>query len=551
MPQCTSLIQRALREPRKFISEGPYVCDTTHRFGTWFPCPYCPRILYSDSARVRHIMQTGSCLRASERGFADTGEDPLWTLVPEPELADLPTPRPHMSVSKPSRETVAPWRPLSPPPEPSPPSPPPPVADRAACLEYDAKRRVFVEHFSDSHAGAPINDKVVQPLDLEAYMTSVGNLGNPEYFETAELLMTTGLTNAGRDAHLKSRLRSVVAAFQDLLANPDFKDHMQYAPRRDWTAEDRKCRVYSETCTGEWWWDLQEDLPDKSATIVPLIISHDRTVLSVMSGGQSAYPLYLTIGNIDKSVRRKLSKRATTLLAYLPVNKFANVANDKERSRLRRELVHRAMEAVFKELRTLSEKGVEALCADGRYRKAYPIVAAVELDFEEQAQMALITSSGCPKCLHPYKGRGSGKLGPPRKNNEILCAIHAYLDGEDKGKVDELMLRRPVWPWWANIPHLDFSACLMPDILHQLHQGMLRHLLSWSFKAAGEEAVDRWFMLMPTAEGMRHFRQGVSKVKQWTGRESKEMAKQLLPIVACLEGKPKVPWDIISKNCAG
>ncbi|KAG8788550.1 hypothetical protein FRC12_014430 [Ceratobasidium sp. 428] len=593
MPRCKSLLQRTLRGPRKFISEGPYVRDTTHRSGILFPCFYCPRILRSESARNRHILLTKSCQQADERGLSNTGENPLRTSVPDLEPANPPTTHLHKSELKAPCEDVTPPRPLSPPPEPLPPPPQLPVDNSAIRLEYDAKRRVFVEYFSDPRAGAPINDIVVQPIDLESYMTSTGNLGNPDYFETAELLMTTGLTNTGRDAHLKSRLyvghtpwvnnkrlivdidklphgpewkvfdvklnvptqhalrkqysylfkRSVVAAFQDLLANPDFKDYMQYAPRREWTAEDRKCRVYGETCSGNWWWDLQDDLPDKYATIVPLIISHDRTVLSVMSGGQTAYPLYLTIANIDKSVRRKLSERATTLLAYLPVDKFANVANPEEKSRLRRELIHRAMEAVFEELRTVSEEGIEVLCADGRYRKAYPIVAGVELDFEEQEQMALITKSGCPKCKHPYKGRGSGKLGPPRTNRETLCAVHAYLEDDDRTKADELLLR-PVWPWWANIPHLEFSACLMPDILHQLHQGMLRHLLNWSFNAAGKAKVDRLFMVMPTAEGMRHFRQGVSGVKQWTGRESKEMAKQFLPIVACLDARPGLTWDM-------
>jgi hypothetical protein len=42
---------------------------------------------------------------------------------------------------------------------------------------------------------------------------------------------------------------------------------------------------------------------------------------------------------------------------------------------------------------------------------------------------------------------------------------------------------------------------------------------------------------MPTAEGMRHFKQGVSVVKQWTGRESKEVEKQLLPVIASLDSK--------------
>ncbi|QRW03803.1 hypothetical protein RhiLY_02802 [Ceratobasidium sp. AG-Ba] len=463
-------------------------------------------------------------------------------------------------------------------------------ANCADTLRYDEKRQVYVELFPNPFAGAPINDKVVEPLDLSAYMASIGNLGNPDLFDTAELLMTTGLTNMGRDAHLKSRLykeqtpwvnnkliadidqlphgpdwsmleirldeaigpfrqkqpsylfmRSVIATFRDLMANPAFRDNMQYAPRRDWTAEDMKCRVYGETCSGNWWWTMQEQLQDKFGTIVPLIISHDRTSLSVMTGGHQAYPVYLTLGNIDKSLRRKLTSRATALLAYLPTDKFSYVVDKEMRSRLKRELTHRAMEALFHELHTASAEGVETLCADGRYRRAYPTVAALTLDNEDQVLGAGVTPSGCPKCITTYKNRGSGKLAPARKHFDTLCAMHAALEDKPGARQAAKALElEPIWPWWANMPNLDFAGCLMPDILHQLHQGMLRHLLKWTYKATGKAEVDRYFVAMPIAEGMRHFRQGVSGVQQWSGRESKEVEKQLLPVIASLDFQG---WD--------
>ncbi|QRW12579.1 hypothetical protein RhiLY_11578 [Ceratobasidium sp. AG-Ba] len=229
------------------------------------------------------------------------------------------------------------------------------------------------------------------------------------------------------------------------------------------------------------------------------------------------------------------------LLAYLPVDKFQNVANDIERSRLRRELVHRALEKVFEPLKTASEKGVVVACPDGRYRRVYPTLAGVMLDYEEQAQSAGVMKDRCAKCLKSEDG--GSKLGLPRTNEGTLRALRTWIEGEGRGLAVELELRdRPVWPWWANIPNFDFSSSLMPDILHQLHQGMIRHLLKWSVDVAGRKMVDRGFMLMPSAEGMRHFRQGVSRLNQWTGRESKEAAKQLLPVIVCLDGKR---WDQI------
>ena len=36
---------------------------------------------------------------------------------------------------------------------------------------------------------------------------------------------------------------------------------------------------------------------------------------------------------------------------------------------------------------------------------------------------------------------------------------------------------------------------------------------------------------MPRAEGLKHFPKGIRVVKQWTGKESKEMLRQMLPAV--------------------
>ncbi|QRV93720.1 hypothetical protein RhiJN_21738 [Ceratobasidium sp. AG-Ba] len=592
MTRSVSLMHRALCATRKFISEGPYANAATHRNRPVFLCRYCPRILKSEGARTQHVLASERCRSADEEwGLSHVNSRPPLT----PSLEDIPDA--HLTYIR--RNTSSP--PIVAQPilvtQPSLVVQPTLVAQSIvpsqlnSSLAYDERRQLYVEPFPDPRAGAPVNNELALMPDLQSYMTAMGNLGNPDYFDTAELLMTTGLTNAGRDVHLKSRLyigmtpwannkglmkdvdklphgpdweiididlkeesqrlsrkhssylfkRSVLSTFRDLMANAEFKDHIQYAPRKEWTAEDRKCRVYGQMCTGDWWWDLQLSLPDKFATLVPLIASWDRTIVSVMSGGQVVYPLYLTLGNIDKSVRRRLSTHATVLLAYLPVDKFTQVSNDLERSRLRRELTQRALEKVFEELRVASEEGIVVLCADGRYRRAYPIVAGALLDYEEQAPMAGVKRYRCPKCLTPGDGWDDGNIGAPRTNSATLEALRAWLDGEGREKADELELReKPVWPWWANIPHLDCAGCIMPDFLHQLHQGMVRHLLNWTIAAGGKATIDRLFMLMPEAEGMRRFGQGISRLTQWTGRESREAAKQLLPVVACLDGDK---WD--------
>ncbi|KAI0044804.1 hypothetical protein FA95DRAFT_1453203, partial [Auriscalpium vulgare] len=72
-------------------------------------------------------------------------------------------------------------------------------------------------------------------------------------------------------------------------------------------------------------------LPD-GATIVPLIFSSDKTLLTNFSGDEAAYPLYLTIGNIAKDVRRIPSCHAHMLVGYLPTPHLGHLNEDLART---------------------------------------------------------------------------------------------------------------------------------------------------------------------------------------------------------------------------
>ncbi|KAG8716653.1 hypothetical protein FRC08_009076 [Ceratobasidium sp. 394] len=439
---------------------------------------------------------------------------------------------------------------------------------------------LYVQEFPDELAGAPISDEQEPTPDLGAYMRSCGHMADPFYFETVELLLTTGLKDNGKDKHLKSSMyrdrtpwkncdemlvdvdklphgppcelheidildgqrhreqylvrRNIIELVKDLFANRGFHGHFKYAPAKIFTSKKQDERVYGEMWTGDWWWEEQEKLKDKGAvTIAPLIIATDQTKLSVMCGGQVAYPVYLTLGNINKHWRRKSSKRAMVLLGYLPVEAFEDVENDEERRRLKAELVHRSMEVLLEPLKKASEEGVEMWCPDGRRRRVYPRIAAYLADWPEQNLQACTSIASCPVCSTKQTGRGSNEdPAAVRDREEMLGALRSYFMTQDIRELGGLSLK-PVWPWWGDLPHVNFATCVTPDLLHQLYQGVFKsHLVRWLKFLVGDDTLDERFEAMPQAEGLRHFAKGISSVQQWTGRESKEMVAQILPAVA-------------------
>lgn len=282
---------------------------------------------------------------------------------------------------------------------------------------------------------------------------------------------------------------------------------------------------------------------DPNGTIVPLILASDKTTLSTMAGGQQAYPVYLTIGNISKAIRRKASKRATVILGYLPVDSFKDVSEKALRTKLRGELLHRSMETIVEPLKIASRDGVPMRCADDCLRRVYPILAAFVGDWPEQNDVSCTVRSGCPICRQPFHGRGSGKTNVCLRNQEdTVAAFRAYTKTGNKAELRQLNLK-PWIPFWADLLHVDFPSCITPDLLHQMHKGIFKsYVVDWTEEILGKAVLDKRFMAMPQAKNLRCFKNGITSVEQWTGRETKEMAKQYLPIIA---DDPTVPNDFV------
>jgi hypothetical protein len=84
-----------------------------------------------------------------------------------------------------------------------------------------------------------------------------------------------------------------------------------------------------------------------------VIIASDKTNLTRFSGNKSAYPVYLTIGNLPKALRRKPSARACVLIAYLSVDKPNKQGLTKKDLKLRTyEIFHRSMAHVLEPLKS-------------------------------------------------------------------------------------------------------------------------------------------------------------------------------------------------------
>ncbi|KZT41035.1 hypothetical protein SISSUDRAFT_964108, partial [Sistotremastrum suecicum HHB10207 ss-3] len=151
--------------------------------------------------------------------------------------------------------------------------------------------------------------------------------------------------------------------------------------------------------TGDWWWETQMRLPEGS-TVVPVIFATDKTNLSVFSGDKVAWPVYMTVGNLDKSTRKKVSQRAWRLVAYLPVPKLDCFQTQEIRRIKGWEIYHECMRHICGPLYSIGpeSQGVPLTCADNKLRKVYPFVAVFTVDHPERCLISCCKENRCPEC---------------------------------------------------------------------------------------------------------------------------------------------------------
>ncbi|KAH9830310.1 uncharacterized protein C8Q71DRAFT_817709 [Rhodofomes roseus] len=341
-------------------------------------------------------------------------------------------------------------------------------------------------------------------------------------------------------------MRDVVEVIRELVANSEFSSYCSWAPYQEVEVDEQGVetgeRFFEDMPSAEWWWEIQrqQHLPEK-ATVAPVILASDKTQLTPFSGDKQAWPVYLTIGNIDQSVRQSPSKRAMVLLGYLPATKLQCFPKA-QRSLEGYRLFHYAMSLMLDPLIVAGTRGEKMPCSDGWVREIYPILAGYMADYPEQCLVACCKENRCPTCLVMPNDRGELVTTCYRDPVSTLAALQNPSNDRDSPYMQQ-GLRNVPEPFWAKLPHANIFGCITPDMLHQLHKGVFKdHFFKWSTTGV-ESEIDARFMRYPPYNNLRVFIKELSAISQWTGNEYRQMEKTFVGILA---GCPQVPRRVVA-----
>ena len=283
---------------------------------------------------------------------------------------------------------------------------------------------------------------------------------------------------------------------------------------------------------------VQTKIP-AGASLISTILSSDKTNITAMTGNRTAHPLLISLANIKMEYRAKGSHHAYLLLALLPIPKFIE-KNTKLRGVLENRLVHECLDLILEPLKKAAIFGVMLSDPRGFQRYSFTPLAAYIADTPEAQMISCVGGKTSHLTMAMYKQFGDPHPHEPRTASTTLAKLAALSTKVDP--VTDLLayvkeaatqrlngVDRPFWRDWALADPAKFFP---PEPLHHWHKMWWDHEFKWCVRALGNQEIDFRFSVLHPRTGFRHFGEGVSDLKQVTGRDHRNLQRYLVGIIA-------------------
>ncbi|KAE9383333.1 hypothetical protein BT96DRAFT_844117 [Gymnopus androsaceus JB14] len=287
--------------------------------------------------------------------------------------------------------------------------------------------------------------------------------------------------------------RDAVECLQHILRNPLIQDSLKFTPLQIFNTAAKTMRVYESWLSGNRAWSMQSQIP-AGAALLGTILSSDKTTISVITGNRVAHPLLISLANIDSEVLSKASNHLFNLLALIPIPRYMHSKREVN-GVCENRLYHQSLDIVLEPLKKAASIGVMMADPVGQVRLCYTPCASFIVDTPEASLIAY--------------------------------DIESYWQVAQKARTNGV-----VDPFWRDWPLAEPCEFLTPEPLHHWHKMFFDHDLQWGIQAAGPHELDFRYSLLQPRVGFRKFPDGISTLKQVTGKTHRDIQRSLIPLIA-------------------
>ncbi|KAG2155765.1 hypothetical protein DEU56DRAFT_906934 [Suillus clintonianus] len=173
----------------------------------------------------------------------------------------------------------------------------------------------------------------------------------------------------------------------------------------------------------------------------------------------------------------------------------------------------------------------------GNIRHCFTPLAAYIVDTPEACMLACVRGKTSPFTLASYLQFGDNFRHPARTRAitlEQLASIN--VDPNDLegyfAACAEFRLNGVFAPFWKGWRFSDPAIFLTPEALHHWHKQFYDHDVQWCLAVLGVQEFDFRISILQPVTGYRHFPNGISKLKQVTGRVHRDIQRYIVGLIA-------------------
>lgn len=257
-----------------------------------------------------------------------------------------------------------------------------------------------------------------------------------------------------------------------------------------------------------------------------------------MNGDRVAHPLLMSLANINMDFLMKASNHVFMMTALLPVPKF--LCHKGIRGLMERRLMHHCIDIVCGPLKTAAAMGCTMPDSVGRLLSCYTPLAAYIVDTPEAADIACVMGKTSHVTLADHKTFGDAFRHPERTGEhtwtriaDVTSRVNPWDIFEYQKESKKLRLSGVHLPFWRDWSlSTNPARFLTPEALHHWHKGFFDHDFQWCRKVIKDEEMDFRLSIIQPRIGCRHFKEGVTRLKQLGGREHRELERCIVAVIA-------------------
>lgn len=202
-------------------------------------------------------------------------------------------------------------------------------------------------------------------------------------------------------------------------------------------------------------------------------------------------------------------------------------------------IVHQCLDVVLEPLKVAAREGIMLSDPTGRSRYCFTPLASYIADTPEAMMLACVGGKTSPVTMAMYKQFGDAFRHEPRTRATTLAQLDVVHSRADPNDIEaffresqKFRLNGVAKPFWSDWTLADPDRFFTPESLHIIHKKFWDHDAQWLILAVGESEIDFRFSTLQPTTGYRHFREGISKLKQVTGRCHRDVQRSIIAVCA-------------------